>query len=70
LPHEGHHRLDSDYESYPDPTGHGYGAFDNISYESDTKILNETASRLPSKPILYEGAGESKADVEGFEQEQ
>jgi len=70
LPHEGHLRLDSDYESDPDPTGHAYGAFDNISHESDTEILNETASPLPSKPMPYEGAGESIGDVKGFEQEQ
>jgi len=70
LPYEGHLRLDSDYESDPDPTGHGYDAFDEISHESDTEILNETASPLPSKPILYEGASESIGDVKGFEQEQ
>ena len=33
-------------------------------------ILNETASLLSSKPMLYEGAGESIGDVKGFEQEQ
>jgi len=70
LPHEGHHRLDSHYELDPDPTGHVYGAFDDISHESDTKILNETASPLPSKPMLYEGAGESIGDVKSFQQEQ
>jgi len=62
--------LDSVYESDPDPTGHAYGAFDDISHESDTEILNETASRLPSKPILYDGAGESIGDVKGFGQGQ
>jgi len=70
LPHEGHLRLDSNYESDPDPTGHAYGAFADISHESDTDILNETASPLPRKPILYEGAGESIGDVKGFEEEQ
>jgi len=70
LPHEGHLRLDSDHESDPDPTGHVYGAFDDISHKSDTEILNETASPLPNKPMLYEGAAESIRDVQGFEQEQ
>jgi len=70
LPHKGHLRLDSDYESDPDPTRHPYGAFDDISHECDSEILNATASPLPSKPMLYEGAGESIGDVKGFEQEQ
>ena len=70
MPHEWHLRLDSDYESDPDPTGYAYGALDDISHESDTEILNETARPLPSKPMLYEGAGESIGDVKGFEQEQ
>jgi len=62
LPRAGHLRLDSDYESDPDPTGHRYGAFDDISHECDTEILNETLSPLPSKPMLYEGVGESCND--------
>jgi len=70
LPHEGHLRLDSDYESDPDPTGHAYGAFDDISHDYDTEILNETVSPLHSKAMLYEGASESIGDVKGFEQEQ
>jgi len=70
LPPEGHLRLHSDYKSDPDPTGHAYGAFDDISHESDTEILNETVSPLPSKPRLDEWAGESLGDVKCFEQEQ
>jgi len=70
LPHKGHLRLDSDYESDPDPTRHAYGELDDISHESDTEIPNETASPLLSKPMLYEGAGESIGDVKGFEQEE
>jgi len=70
LPHRGHLRLDSNYECDPDPTGHAYSAFDDISHESDTEILNHTASPLPSKPMLYKGVGESMGDVKGFEQEQ
>jgi len=70
LPHKGHLRLASDYESDPDPTGHAYGAFNTISHVSDTEILNETACPLPSKPMLYKGAGASIGDVKGFEQEQ
>jgi len=70
LPHQGHLRLDSDYESDPDPTRHAYGVFDDNSHESETEILNKTASPLPSKPMLYEGAGESIGDVKCFRQEQ
>jgi len=70
LRHEGHLRLDSDYESDPHPTGRENGAFDDISHESDTEILNEPACPLPSEPTLYDGAGESIGDVIGFEQEQ
>ena len=70
MPHEGNLPLDYDYESDPDPTGHAYGAFDVISHESDTKILNENGSPLPSKLMLYEGGGESIGDVKGCEQEQ
>jgi len=46
------------------------GALNDIIHESDTEILNETASPLPSKPMLSEGAGESIGDVKGFQQEQ
>ena len=70
LPHKGHLRLDSDYASDPDPTGHAYGAFDDISHDADTEILNKTTSPLPSKQMLYEGASECIGDVKGFEQEQ
>jgi len=70
VPHKAHLRLECDYEKDPDSTGHVYGAFDDMSHQSDTEILIETASPLPSKPMLYEGAGESIGDVWGFEQEQ
>jgi len=70
LPHEGHLRLDSDSESDSDPTGHAYGASDDTRQESDAEILNQTPGPLPSKPMLYEGAGESIGAVKGFEQEQ
>jgi len=59
LPHLGHLRTDSDHQSDPDPTGHAYGAFDDNSHESDTEIINKTASPLTSKPMLYEEAGKS-----------
>jgi len=66
LPHEWHLHLDSNYQSDRDPTGHAYGVFYNISHESDTEKLNETASPLPSQLMRYEGAGESIGDVKGF----
>jgi len=70
LPHEGHLRLDFNYESDPEPNGHAYGAYDDISHESDPEIINQTASSLPSKPMLYKGGRKSIEDVKGFEQEQ
>jgi len=70
LPYKGHLRLDSDYESDPDLTGHAYGAFDDIGHKSDTQILNETGSPLPSKLMLYQRAGDSRGYVKGFEEEE
>jgi len=68
IPPEGDLRLESDYESDPDPTRHAYCAFDDLSHKSDTEILNQTTSPLPSKPMLSEEARESIAHVKGFEQ--
>jgi len=62
--------LDSNYELDPDRTGCADSALDDISHKSHTKIFNETASPLPSKPMLYEEAGASIGNVQGFEQEQ
>jgi len=70
LPHERHLPLDSDCKFVPDPTEHVYHVFKDISDECDTETLNESPSQLPSKPMLYEGAGESIGDVKGFEQGQ
>jgi len=70
LPYKGHHCLDSDYKSDPDPTRRAYSVFDEISHKSDTEICDETASLFPSKLMLYKGASKSIGDVKGFEQEQ
>ena len=70
MPQEGHLQLDCDNETDPDPTGQVYGTFNDISHNSDTEILNTTASPLPRQLILDEGASESIGDVKGIEQEQ
>ena len=45
LHHEGQERLDSDYESEPEPTGHELDGYtDDIAHESDTEILGDSTS--------------------------
>ena len=41
LPHEGHLRLDSDYESDPDPARHAYSAFDDIIHRSEERRVGK-----------------------------
>jgi len=67
--HDGHQGPDSDYEFDPAPTGQEYDTFNNIGHESDTDILNEPSSVLPSKPTIYEGPSSSIGEVKCFEQE-
>jgi hypothetical protein len=59
---------DSDYESDPDPTGHGLDAY--TAHESDTEVPDDSTSLLPGRQEHYPRAGEPIGDVDGFEQEQ
>ena len=50
LHHEEQERLDSDYESEPEPTGHELDAYtDDIAHESDTEILGNSSASLPDR---------------------
>ena len=70
LHHEGQERLDSDYESEPEPTGRELDAYtDDIAHESDTKILGDSTSSLPARQEHFERAGDAIRDVNGFERE-
>jgi len=63
-------RQDSDYESDPGPAGLESDEFcRDISYESDTEVLDDATSASAGKQIRYEGAGEVIGDVHGFEDE-
>ena len=68
--HEGQERLDSDYESEPEPTGRELYAYtDDIAHESDTEILGDSTSSLPARQEHFEHAGDAIRDVNGFERE-
>jgi len=63
-------RQDSDYESDPGPAGLASDEFcRDISYESDTSVLDDATSASGGKQIRYEDAGEVIGDVHGFEDE-
>jgi len=63
-------RLDSDYESDPEPTGHEHDVLSSdVVYESDTEVLNNTASFSSSQQKHCPGAGEAIGDVNGFKQD-
>jgi len=63
-------RLDSDYESNLGAAGLESDEFcRDISYESDTEVLNDATSVSDGKQIHYEGAREVMGDVHGFEDE-
>ena len=64
-------RPDSDYESDPasDPTGYERDAINDLTYDSDTKALNDNMSSSAARQTHYERAGEAIGDVNGFEQE-
>lgn len=66
--HELSERPDSDYESDPasDPAGYERDAIDdNVTYDSDTEVLNNNHSSV----MHYPGAGEAIAEVEGYVEE-
>jgi len=63
-------RPDSDYESNPEPTGREHDVLSgDVVYESDTEVLNNTASFSGGQQTHFPGAGEAIGDVNGFEQE-
>jgi len=63
-------RQDSDYESDQGPAGLASDAFcRDISYRSDTAVLDDATSACAGKQISYEGAGEVIRDVHRFEDE-
>jgi len=63
-------RLDSDYESDPEPTGREHDVLSgDVVYESDTEVLNNTASFSGGQQTHLRGPGEAIGDVNGFEQE-
>jgi len=61
---------DSDYESDPEPTGCEHDLLDaDVVYESDTEVLNNSASFCGGQQAHFPGAGEAIGDVNEFEQE-
>jgi len=63
-------RPDSDYESDPKPTGREHDVLSgDVVYESDTEVLNNTASLSGGQQTHFSEAGEAIGDVNGFEQE-
>jgi len=63
-------RPDSNYGSNPEPTGHEHDVLSSdVVYESDTKVLNNTASFSGGQQTLFPGGGEAIGEVNGFKQE-
>ena len=63
-------RPDSYYESDPEPTGREHDVLSgDVVYESDTEVLNNTASFSGGQQTHFPGAREAIGDVNGFEQE-
>jgi len=63
-------RQDSDYESDPCPAALDSDQFcADISYESDTEVLDDPTSASARKHIYYEGASEVIGDVHGVQDE-
>ena len=70
LHQEGQARLDSDYESEPEPTGRELDGYrDDITHEFDTEILGDSTSSLRARQKHFERAGNTIRDVNGFERE-
>jgi len=60
----------SDYESDPEPTGRKHDVLSgDVVYESDTEVLNNTASFCGGQQTHFPGAREAIGDLNGFEQE-
>jgi len=62
-------RPDSDSESDPGPTGREHDVLSgDVVYESDTEVLNNTASVSGGQQTYFAGAGEAIGDVNRFGQ--
>jgi len=63
-------RPDSDYETDPEPTGREHDELSgDVVYESDTEVLNNTASFSGGQHKHFPGAGEAIGDLNGCEPE-
>jgi len=63
-------RPDSDHESDPEPTDHEHDVLSgDVVYESDTEVLNNTASLSGAQQRHFLGPGEAIGDLNVFEQE-
>ena len=61
---------DSDYKSDPEYTGREHNVLaSDVIYESDTELLNKTASLTGGQQTYFLGAGEAIEDLNRFEQE-
>jgi len=61
---------DSDYESDPEPTGREHDLLRaDVVYESDTEVVNNSASFCHGQQAHFPGAGQAIGDVTGFKQE-
>ena len=59
---------DPDYKSNPEPTRHEHDILANeVIYESDTEILNKTASLTSGQKRYFLGTGEPIRDLNRFE---
>ena len=60
-------RADSDNESDSEPTGCEHDLLTgNVVYESDTEVLDNTASFSAGQQMQLPGAGQPIGDVNGF----
>src|SRR5437868_631757 len=67
---EANDRPDSDYESDPNLTRYEHDGFpDDVVHESDTEEHNDASSSPATKLMDSPGAGETIANVNGFDQE-
>ena len=68
LYHEGQEQFDFDDESQPGPTEYALDALtEDVAHESDSKILDDFTTSLPGRLEHFEQAGETIAEVNGFE---
>ena len=67
---EGQERLDSDYQSEPEPNGCELDAYmDDIAHESNTEIVGDSTPSILATQEHFERARDAIRDVKGFERE-